>query len=70
MFPQLTEMVVQTKLDDIRREAERDRLASVARETVTAYSDRRGGFRRLFGATGRLRPVVPTPPTLIREPAI
>ena len=70
MFPQVTEMVVQTKLDDMRREVERDRLANVALATATAYGDRRKGFRRLFGATRRLRPVEAMPRTLIREPAI
>ena len=70
MFPDLTELVVYAKLDDMRREVERDRLANVARATATAYGDRRKGFRRLFGATGRLRPVAAMPRTLIREPAI
>jgi hypothetical protein len=69
MFPQVTEMVVQTKLDDMRREVERDRLANVAHATATAYGERRKGFRRFFGATGRLRPVNAMPRMLVREPA-
>ena len=68
MFPDLIELVVHARLDDIRREVERDRLANVARATATAYGDRRKGYRRLFGATGRLRHDV-TPPTLVRKPA-
>jgi hypothetical protein len=69
MFPDLTELVVHAKLDDIRREVERDRLANVARATATAYGDRRKGFRRLFAATGRMRHDEVTPRTLVPKPA-
>ena len=69
MFPQVTEMVVDARLDDMRREVERDRLANVARATATAYGDRRKGFRRLFAPTGRLRHDEVTPRTLVPKPA-
>ena len=70
MFPDVNSMVVRAKLDDMMREAERDRLANVARQTATAYGDKRKGFRRLFGVSGRLRPTIATKPTLVREPAV
>ncbi len=71
MFPDLTTMMVKEIHDDWLREAERDRLANVGRQTATAYSDRRKGLRRLFGATGRLNPVEAAPPRrLIRQPAV
>jgi hypothetical protein len=70
MFPDLTEMVVKAKIDDIMREAERDRLGHIAHQTATAYGEKRKGFRRLFGANARLRPTPATPPTLVREPAV
>jgi hypothetical protein len=71
MFPDLITMTAKEWHDDWLREAERDRLANVARQTATAYGDRRKGLRRLFGTTGRLNPVEAAPPRrLIREPAV
>jgi hypothetical protein len=70
MFPDIDTMVVKAKLDEMLREAERERLANVARQTATAYGDKRRGFRRLFGVSGRLRPTTATQPTLVREPAV
>ncbi len=38
--------MARARQDDLLREAQRDRLATIARATATAYSDRRTDLRR------------------------
>jgi hypothetical protein len=73
MHPDTIIMLARQHQDDLHREVQRDRLARIARETVTAYRNRREALRRRedtgVPVTNPLSGTTP-PRVLVHEPAV